>query len=368
MNSLQNFTSDIEQELAAFLWRQWTAVGVASAVSGPADDWVIDPEALLLLTCSVGRAEPRLFDEVIDWLAVNAHFVNIPRARSLMRRSGTDATRVLAAMTETVRRNVPGLSWAITTVETPVDPEPLFLGAVGGTQPIFGTPDPVFLKQGFHRGQVDLRGMSRRFPPERPECVLLRLRALIGTTARADILLYLLTHRTGHASGMARDLGFSQRTVHDTLVDMEASGVVQGSKARKHRREYHIPDPYQSSFPLDSKRLPRWVCWPPLMLALGTLHTGLRQIATVEGSDLLLATKLQELVDRMLPELESAELTNCFHHSAHSHGEAYLDALQDDVRELLKRLGPHGAPRTAAAKADRLHRTRRRNWQIPRAE
>ncbi|MGE5335809.1 MAG: hypothetical protein ACM3JL_00080, partial [Nitrososphaerota archaeon] len=49
------------------------------------DRWAADPEALLLLTFEVGREEPRLLDEVLDWLVANERLVSIQRLRNLAR-------------------------------------------------------------------------------------------------------------------------------------------------------------------------------------------------------------------------------------------------------------------------------------------
>jgi hypothetical protein len=36
------------------------------------EEHAADPEALLLFTFEVGRNDPRLFDEVLDWLALTS--------------------------------------------------------------------------------------------------------------------------------------------------------------------------------------------------------------------------------------------------------------------------------------------------------
>ena len=56
---------------------------------------MLDPEALLLATTSLGR-DPRLFDEVLDWLNTNGQFINLQRLQNLGQRFG-DLT-VLRAM------------------------------------------------------------------------------------------------------------------------------------------------------------------------------------------------------------------------------------------------------------------------------
>lgn len=55
------------------------------ATARRADRWAADPEALLLFTLEVARADARLFDEVLDWLALNERLVSVQRLRNLYR-------------------------------------------------------------------------------------------------------------------------------------------------------------------------------------------------------------------------------------------------------------------------------------------
>ncbi|MDD3927980.1 MAG: hypothetical protein PHT33_15155 [bacterium] len=50
----------------SIILRKWSQLGVAGAIQAK-DNWIIDPEALLLFTMDAGRYDPRLFDEVADW-------------------------------------------------------------------------------------------------------------------------------------------------------------------------------------------------------------------------------------------------------------------------------------------------------------
>ena len=47
--SLKEFKNDFRELLLDLVWRQWSALGVAGDTHA-ADKWVIDPEALLLLS------------------------------------------------------------------------------------------------------------------------------------------------------------------------------------------------------------------------------------------------------------------------------------------------------------------------------
>lgn len=75
---------DLQSRLASFLWEQWAQMGIL-ATPERSDRWAADPEALLLLSFEVGLEEPRLFEEVLDWLVRNERLVSIQRLRNLAR-------------------------------------------------------------------------------------------------------------------------------------------------------------------------------------------------------------------------------------------------------------------------------------------
>ena len=97
MNWPNEFSKEIRARILHFLWRQWAQLGLASAQVEQRDNWIVDPEALILATCEFGRYDARLFDEMLDWLLINANFVNIPRAKSLKKRFAKFSSGELAA-------------------------------------------------------------------------------------------------------------------------------------------------------------------------------------------------------------------------------------------------------------------------------
>src|ERR1700761_7383732 len=80
--SISELRDEVQGALASFLWDEWGQMGV-SANTKRHDTWATDPEALLLLTFEVGRGEPRLFDEVLDWMLVNERLLSVQRLRNL---------------------------------------------------------------------------------------------------------------------------------------------------------------------------------------------------------------------------------------------------------------------------------------------
>ena len=100
---LTNFRTELRDRLLDIVWRQWTSLGV----SGHGKSWsgsVIDPEALLLVSCTIARYDPRLFDSILDWLRINGRFINVQRIKRMLKEelfSGEPVLRAVAAATST---------------------------------------------------------------------------------------------------------------------------------------------------------------------------------------------------------------------------------------------------------------------------
>ena len=92
----KDFRSIFLENILNFLWRQWSALGVLGE-AGTEDPWVIDPEPILLFTLEMARYEPRLFDEVMDWLVVNGEWIDLQRLRGIIRRQDETTIRLIGA-------------------------------------------------------------------------------------------------------------------------------------------------------------------------------------------------------------------------------------------------------------------------------
>ena len=82
--SQQDFRDLFLENILNFLWRQWSALGVLGEARTK-DPWIYDPEPMFLFTLEMGRYEPRLFDEVMDWLTVNGRWIDMQRLRGILR-------------------------------------------------------------------------------------------------------------------------------------------------------------------------------------------------------------------------------------------------------------------------------------------
>ena len=334
----KDYREELRERLLSFLWRQWAQLGLASAQVKTRDDWVIDPEALLLLTGTLGRWDPRLFDEAIDWLVKNARFFNLPRLKSLSKRHSFRSQAVSFAVTQVAGGTDSRLHWRLPTPEDVTEVGPLFFGSDGKPMPAYGESDATFARFGYARGRLELRGLSQRFNPVMPETSLLRLRSLLGVSARAEILLYLFTHKASHPSGIARETGFSQKTIQDALVDMTASGVIHVAKLESRMKTYFVLEKDRAPFLYMPEHPPRWVTWPPLFRSLEYLWLELSKQWTEPMDPLLLSSQLRTLMKGIRPGIESAGFGELLTSGDLHSGETYTQVFVEDTERLLAAL------------------------------
>lgn len=140
---------------------------------------MIDPEALVLATTVLGREDPRLFEEVLDWLAQFGTLLNLQRLKNLQSSTALGDPTVLGAMAEWLGKNAGQPRWkAVNAKELhPAPKQQLFCHEPSN---LIHDPDPEFATYGVDRPRVQLRGMSG--PPDHRQIanLVVTLRSLIG--------------------------------------------------------------------------------------------------------------------------------------------------------------------------------------------
>lgn len=320
-----------QEHVLGFLWRQWSALGVAGQ-SQPVDRWMLDPEALLLATTSLGR-DPRLFDEVLDWLNTNGQFINLQRLQNLGQRFG-DLT-VLRAMAAHLARRSVHAKWKTLLREKPTvaGAQPLFPGV-----PVFGLPDELFARHGWQRGPVTLRQLSKPADPHRPTNFLMKLRALFGMQARAEVIAYLLAEESGHPGEMAVRLAYFPRTLQTTLNDLARSGHLQCRREGQEKRFWLRRDDWRflltwaAASGESAPEFPHWVDWSSVYVALESVARFLNRPDLERASSAVQAIELRACLDTLDP----AFLRESIHVPPGATGAAYVAAVLGELDRLLK--------------------------------
>jgi hypothetical protein len=333
--SLQNFSKTARRKLVAFLWRQWSALGVAGGERGD-DLRMIDPEALLLFSTTYARLDARLFDKIIDWLEINGTAISLVRLSRMHQTEGLGDATVLAALAEFLGKKSVHLKWQSLqkNVVPHQSPQPLFDGI-----PVLGTHDPAFLKWGWQREKIMSRGMSHSPRPDQPGTFLFQLRGLFGRQARAEVVAWLLSHESGHPARIAKDTSYYNRTVQQLLNEMEAGGHVRSFRQGREKMFSIRQDEWRHLIRWgggeETVSSPAWINWAPLFSAIETLVQMMENSDTLNQSEGALAVRFRETLEKTMPALQRAGVATGLTAHPRMKGKELVDTIVSDVIRLL---------------------------------
>lgn len=218
--SALNYKNELREAIHNLLWRQWSSLGVAGYAGETAQGYVLDPEALLIFSSRFCTREDRLYDAVIQWLRVRGGLINVSRLKALERQSVWQAPSLLAEIAAEVAtfgdkrwRNVADSLTKNTYAESG---ERLLSAAESGAQ----APQRV---------KGNTRKVARRLP-QAIASALLTLRAKVGVTARAEVLLLLMLSPYCSAVELTARSGYSRSSLHELMKEMMSGDAVEQEK------------------------------------------------------------------------------------------------------------------------------------------
>jgi len=184
--------ANFAEQAVALAWGAWTELGVSGWTSTHAD-WAIDPEPLILFTAWLRDADPRLRDEATDWCVRNWRHISKARLKNLLRDQPDDVAAAFGEFAATVGAHA-GISWP------------------GATHP----------------RRYTITGRSTLPHLGRPSLAWLRLRAMFGVGARAEILRCFLAQIGGAMSvaALAVATGYTKRNVAEECDTLQRAGVL----------------------------------------------------------------------------------------------------------------------------------------------
>lgn len=342
--SLTNFKAEFEQLLLQFLWRQWSALGV-SGYSESKDPWCIDPEALLLFSTVIARKDPRLFDEIFDWLHQNASWLSLQRINHMRKTyPGLGDRNVLAALASHLSQQSEHRKWGSLcnqgftkqrNFEPPTgQPVPLFQDL-----PHYGESDPHFRTWGYLRPPVEHRGLSTAPRCNRPATFLFKLRSLFGRQARAEVMAWLLANPSGHPAEIARQTGHFARSAQIVLNELELSGHIQSKRIGREKHFFlrHI----EWDFLLQKKpnematlpKFPQWILWPEIFATLQSFAQLMDAPKLATMSESLQAIQIKKALEQIATT--RVGLQSEFAPDLQATGAEFLDATLEQLSQLL---------------------------------
>lgn len=337
LQSLIEFKDRFREQLLLFLWRQWDALGVQGYEESN-DRWVIDPESLLLFSCTMARYDSRLFDEILDWLYVNGDFINVQRLQTILKKEEFSSGVVISSVAGFMSEHHKYLKWEKLSQNyigtTPV--ENLFLLNDIRSDDSINRVDPIFQKYGLSRGLISLRKHTQPVRGDSSRTLLFKLRALLGVNIRCEILLFLLTHQDGaHPKWIANETCYSQKAVQDTLIDMTYSGLIQVFNIGREKRYLLKPNEWFSFLKLSGDN-PPWVSWPSIFSTLEKIWVRLNQGNFQTIDPLLLSSNLRSLMLEVRGKIQLAGFAPVISDDRLYLGENYTNIFMRDINEFLK--------------------------------
>jgi hypothetical protein len=276
-------------------------MAVLGAPSG-GSRWAQDPEALLIFTLEVARDDPRLFDEVLDWLIRSESIVSTRRLRNLS--EGPEDERLVSATLMWLsrqRRRSHSTSW--TPAEPPPDLEPLFRGLSASVR----NPDPAFLAHGLLRPEArppEIAGAR----PHKPDQLRVSSPSPAGSgRTRGGRAFPSHRRRTGgHGRGghvvcrlrqaqRSGSVGFAARRWRGFAGHDRIGPAIRCARAR-----------WAHLLRLDVGDLPLHRDWPQLLSALRTTLRWLDRPELARSSEYLRASQARDLLEEIRPRLSHA--------------------------------------------------------------
>jgi hypothetical protein len=334
----------LDEGLLAFAWDEWAQMGVF-ALPHRRSRWVQDPEALVVFTLEVARHDPRLFDELLDWLLVNEALLSVRRLRAMC--ADPEDERLLAGVLGWLARYRPRAR--LTSKAVPAlagDPELLFRDLTVSVR----DPDPAFAAVGLVRPEAKPTGKAVRPDLRTGINLAFRLRELLGVGVRAEVVRFLLTVAAPavSAQAVARSSGFAKRNVHDALAALHAAGVVSLRTVGNEHRYAIDRSSWTQLLAIDSRGLPQERAWPQLLAGVRKLRRWLRDPGLDELSDYLRASQARDLLEEVRRDFEYAAVP-----VGSRPAEGAWDDLEALVEDVLLELSTDDPTRTAAERPPR---------------
>ncbi len=335
MKMLQNIFNELLTASLNLLWRKWSAIGIAGTQTDMDNSPVIiDPEPLLLFSLSICRYDPRLYDEILDWLKINGSIINTQRLVTIQQKYNFNSGPQISSAAKYLSGNKEyKLKWekvsSLYKEETHIK---LFLSSRGKELPV-KNPDPVYLEKGIIRNSPVLRGYSKEFPKTGTPSLLLRMRALFGINARSELICVLGSVPEIHPAEAARYTGYEKRSVQSILLDLLKSGILECRTSGKEKYYRLVPGKMNGLLPDNFK----WIQWAPLLKGVEILFKGIN-LSLNTDDPLILSSELRSYHKESEMFFNESSTGLFLSDSSMYPGEQFIDIFKKDIMRIVNLL------------------------------
>lgn len=266
-----DFRERVEHLALDTVWSLWVELGM-SGWARRHQAWEIDLEPLILATSRIGELDRRLMGESLDWCITNVRIVAATRLRNFIKAMDGTLAQAFGPYSASVERH--------THVHWPIQGDPL---------------------------PFNPSGKSSAPELTRPAIVQLRLRAVFGVAARAEILRLMIAApaRSQSVAELSDASGYGKDNVAEALNQMARAGIVEAD-AEANRRRFKLVDPNQFAGFIGALPTVRqdWVSVFKIMLSI------LNFAKSAPSAPMARAVEITRLVRELEPALVRVGLTS----------------------------------------------------------
>ncbi|MBP7074397.1 MAG: hypothetical protein KBA81_03315 [Rhabdochlamydiaceae bacterium] len=265
-------SQELDSNLMDLAWSFWSELGVAGTYN-KIQNILILPEELIFLTSVLADKDPRLLDEALDWCSKYHRFISVRRLQTLGK-VFDDQTQGAFSIFSTTLNTHASTKW------------------------------PIFKKVSGRK--VGLSGKSKLSNFESPSMLYLRLRALFGVGARADLLTYcLMNEQKEYLISDLTEIGYSKRNLAEVMDDFVNAGIFSEIPVRNQKRYAFIKRVFFKELmcPLPL----RYVSWQLFLEVFLALRYSILRIEN--KSDSVKAIEIRNLLIKLEDKLQRLNLT-----------------------------------------------------------
>ncbi|HDN73794.1 MAG TPA: hypothetical protein ENG16_02055 [Archaeoglobus sp.] len=229
---LREFRENVTQKVRTLLWRQWGALGVSSFVESESK-WLIDPEALYVVTFTLGKLDKRLHEVVRIWNSQYSKYLSKPRYKRIWKFYNETRSALGFKESSTYLNDSEGIGYA---------------NKIRRAEEVLSSP------------QI-----------KNPVLLSLRLRNVFGQNARAEVFLYFLYHDSGTSLSISREIFLDQKSVYSVLRGWLEAGILESAGGKK--EGYLLSEQSRRDWmrALGISSLPRYLNWGKVMTVMAII-------------------------------------------------------------------------------------------------
>ncbi len=259
--SPKNFRNELTHRTLDLHWKQWAAFGVSSQLNR-SREYILDLEALIVSTLTIGLLDQRLLEAALEWTRVNRRWLNLFR----FKRIGKFFTSC------EIHQKKPLLNSHLIEFFTSFVKNPRTLW----TELENRINDSDYSQESYIELFYDFKERGIVVDPDIKSPCLLQLyaRNFFGVDARAEMFMYFLAGRIGNSNSISGEIFLEQKNLYRILNNWVDTGIIE-EDLEVSSPDYGLKNREQWLKTFQISETPAYVNWPRIYKFMDSITVNL---------------------------------------------------------------------------------------------